>query len=387
MKRFVKVLMGALLSLACLFAVVGCGGKDGGGNNAAISEEEWSASIVDTGFIVETSGYIAVKADGASYETYQLSGNSAYLEKTYLNGTYEVTKEGGVWQPMQPIDQTAYQYNVQGFKGIIDFVKNNRDAFTYSDSKYTMDLDGETLTAELENIKTVLNKTYIHPVGLQVEAGVKKLSSQDRKYVTITILTEKGGPNNVVITLRNPILQYEMEKKTEQLTNFSIIGGPSRDDIDYIETYFTADGFRIYSPNNPDPLRRDAYLRYDSAEDKYYAYRQDAQGAWYMEESSASIYMNTKNETYAMYLGNILEQGEKLVCDYGINRCYNREVITKTNAMGTWSYFDIEFPISNTFIISSGAKWKMQLKQGQAQSLVYNISLEVGSVTLEYPQV
>ncbi|MBQ8343530.1 MAG: hypothetical protein IJY21_05415 [Clostridia bacterium] len=389
MKRFFKFLTGALLCLTCVFAIAGCGGSGGsGGGNTAITEEEWSSSINDTGFVVETGGYTALRVDENSYETYKVSAGSAYLEKTYLNGVYEAVKEGGEWQPLQPIDQTAYQYNVQGIKGVIDFVKNNRDAFTYSDSKYTMDLESGSLETEIEIIKGVLSAPNFSPIRLEVEKRAFTTKNQEKNYIVITMVSEKGGPTNVVITLQSPILQYEFDvEKKNRLTNFVIKGGPSRDDIDYLEAYFTQDGFRIYSPNNPDPLRRDAYLRYDSAQDKYYTYRQDAQGVWSVEETTRSIYENTKNETFNLYLGNFLEQSEYLVCDYNSGRCYNREIITKTNAMGTWSYFNIEIVISNTFSLGNGATWNMQLTQGQAQSLVYNIALEVGSVVLTYPQV
>ncbi len=389
MKKFVRFFIGTILCLTAVLAV-GCGGKDsGGGNgNTAISRDEWSSSITDTGFVVEVGGYTAMKIDQNDYETYALSGNTAYVDRAYLGGTYEVAKEGGEWQQiMQPIDQTTYQYNVSGLKGIIKYVQTNYSAFTYDGAVYTMALEGDILSTELENIKDVLGKSYLMPIGLQVKKDSFATANQQKNYVSITIVDQTGGLNNVVITLQNPVLQYTLDKAEKNLTNFVIKGGPSRDDIDYLEAYFTQDGFRVYTPNNTDPLRRDAYLRYDATENKYYEYRQDAQGVWYIEETTAVIYENTKNQAYNLYFGNILEQSEKLVCDYDSHRCYNREVITNTSAMGTWSYFNFEMPISNTFALNGSAKWKMQLKQGQAQSLVYDITLDIGGVTLEYPQV
>ena len=193
MKRFFKFLTGALLCLTCVFAIAGCGGSGGsGGGNTAITEEEWSSSINDTGFVVETGGYTALRVDENSYETYKVSAGSAYLEKTYLNGVYEAVKEGGEWQPLQPIDQTAYQYNVQGIKGVIDFVKNNRDAFTYSDSKYTMDLESGSLETEIENIKGVLSAPNFSPIRLEVEKRAFTTKNQEKNYIVITMVSEKG---------------------------------------------------------------------------------------------------------------------------------------------------------------------------------------------------
>ena len=391
MKRFLSFLIVASLLFTCVFAITGCsGGGDDQGNipDPTISEEAWG-SINDQGFIVETLGCVVFKLDGTSYETYSISGEYSYVDKSYLSGLYEIAKEGGVWQPLKQIDQSVNQNNLFGLKAIIEFVKTNRESFTFENNKYTMAIEGETLASEIENVKSVVKRSNFIPTAIQVEKETffVKALNQDKSIIKIVLVGEKGGLDNIEILLNTPILQYDLDKKLESLTNFYIKGGPSLDDVDYVETYFTQDGFRVYSPNNPDPLRRDAYLRYDATENKYYEYRQNAQGNWYVEETTASIYNNTKESTFDMYMGNFLKQSESFVCDYAnSSRCYSKETISHTNAQGTWSYFNISIVTGNVFNLHT-ATWNMQLKVGEAQSLVYNISFCSGSVVLEYPQV
>ena len=220
---------------------------------------------------------------------------------------------------------------------------------------------------------------------------VEKYQLNNKNYIKITIVSEKNGLDNIIINLQSSVLQYTMDKSLESLNSFVIKGGPSTTDIDYLEAYFTKDGFRVYNPNNPDPTRRDGYFKHDTTEDKYYAYRQDANGVWSVQETSYLNFESARSATFDLYFGNILEQSSLLYCDFNSARCYNSQTIVKQMAMSgvpsEINYFNVNIVISNVFTLSAGATWDMQIKQGQAQSLVYHIALETTPLTLEYPQV
>ncbi len=389
MKKLLSIFITFALCLTFVFAFTGCGGNNDGGKNT-ISAQEWSSLINDSGFTVETGGYVKLKLAENSYEKYSVSGGTVLPAKVYLNGAYEVQREGGKWQQMQPINQTVYQQNIQGIKGIIEYVKENPNAFKFGNSKYTMALTGDVLQTELTNVANVFNVVKSSLTSLQVEKKVHKTQSFDKSYVVITLVSENGANDSLVITLRTPVLQYDLEKEISRLTNFSIKGGPSYQDVDYVELYFVQDGFRIYAPNDLEPTERDMYLKYDSSADKYYQYKQTPQGVWTREDISYLEYETAKNNAFSLYLGNFLEQSEYLVCWFDNARCCSDGVIKKEMAMGEWSYFNVSITVANSFSLSSGARWNMQLKvrETEAQSLVYNMELQsVGSVVLNYPEI
>ena len=302
MKRILKLLCLAVLVLSMLSSVACFGGEDG---DTTITETEW-AQISDTNFTVETLGHVAINANANSYEKYRLQGSTNVLENAYLNGAYKLNKEGGKWGQMQPVDQNEFNYNVVGFKGVIDYVKNNPADFAYKNGKYsaTLDNNNDELRKNILLCFQVLGRENASFQSLEVE----KFQLNNKNYIKITIVSEKNGLDNVIINLQSSVLQYTMDKSLESLNSFVIKGGPSTTDIDYLEAYFTKDGFRVYNPNNPDPTRRDGYFKHDTTEDKYYAYRQDANGVWSVQETSYLNFESARSATFDLYFGNILEQ-------------------------------------------------------------------------------
>lgn len=295
---------------------------------------------------------------------------------------------------MQVASETEYNTNISGALNIVNYAKGNMSAFTLnSDKKYTASAAIDSLNSDISNLTSILNISSFNAENLTVYKKTETVAGKNYSYVLLDLTGKTTDNTDICITFSfdTAVSQFWLRKDFEQLTNFSIIGGPSTTDVDYSEIYFTNNGFRINYPNRTNKTQRDVYYERDTQTSDYFVYRQDESGIWSKSTITQIEYENVYNLTYGLYLGNILNNSSCLKyakASHSQNSKANyseNKAIAYENAQGTWWYYDVNFVFGGANF--ENASWKMKMTQGEASTAVYSMQLNTQNVTITFPQI
>lgn len=402
--KVLKGIMTAFVFVPFMFSMASCdnNGNNNGNSSAAsdgtISETEWQNVVCEKNFTVSLNDYSMRCETDNFYEIYSGKKDNS-LETVYLKaGYYKVVNNGDKWwNKMQVSSKDEYESNITGALNIVNYVKSNKAIFTTnkkeSETEYVAQIP-DNLKEDIKNLANILHvsnsETFLS--SIETMKVYKKTETVIGKLYTNTYLEfETGNNENLTFTFDNAVSQFWIKKELDGLKKFTIIGGPSETDVDYSELYFIENGFRVYFPNRTDATQRDVYYQYDEESDTYYVYRQDENGAWSKNSVNKINYDNVRDQTFALYFGNILSNSSSLKYSRELHSTSRRDdyteskAISNENAQGTWWYYDINIDSNNTRVES--ATYKMKFTNGETSTEEYNMNLSIGNISLSYPEV
>lgn len=386
-----KKLLLALTVIACILCcVIGLSACNDGGNETpnpyAISKTEWESTITPTTFEAkDNNGNKTVYSNGYSYMCY---GND-YGEKagTYIkqtNGNETIYKKYDVENNLLTSSAEEFNENIEDFVSLINYIRNNYELFTLeeneTDGKYVISF-GSKYTCNLETLKNECSAAQsLNITDLYLQRHM--ISSQNETDKLVRIHYQANGIDSS-ISFVPLVLTNVFKNAFDTLTNYTLKAGPSATDPDYAEYYLTENGFRMYTPNNADPNRRDGYYKYNSDTDNYTQYTKQADGSYITAQVSQNALDAVIAGVHDIYMYFETQKDSFYKTADGMKN--NRE-ITKTVGQRVHHYFDIDIKMDENGAVVS-ATWKYQMTQGEQQTQIYNMELTAGNTVIDFPNV
>lgn len=408
-KKFLLALVAVLCAFCCAFGFAACDdnpppdGPGEGSDEKAIKKTEWESAISAQAFAVsldseqnstaQVDDLINLSYWGYGYKTEFMgkkSGehwavsekNAVWVKRT--NGAtvnYFTFNEKAYYSDdnfeMTPSTEQAYNQTVSPYIQLLEYVKNNYDKFARDEKSgglaYVYTCDVATLKSEC-TAAAQLNLT-----GVRV---AKQMSVDNDTWGDVQISLDEGNLTYGV-TFKLFAIGFVKDTAFGSLTNCTLKAGPSATDPDYAEYYLNENGFRMYTPNNADPKRRDGYYKYNAATDNYTHYTKQSDGSFLTETATKADFQAVLNgmiDTY-VYFAKATNASAYVTSD-GLK--YNE--VTKTVGQRVYRYFDIEIKLDANGAITS-ATWKFQMTQGEQQTAVYTMELTAGNTVINFPNV
>lgn len=388
MKKFLSLVLAFCMLISCASVLSACGGSDNENPHGSVSKREWEKAYDSSEFSIEATESYLLQSGDVSSLSYKANGGNEEVRVCYVDQQHGV--EGGqslrvVWyikeveenqvtyvkrfgtgnnETITPISEEDYNDVATKYVELVNYVRNNYDAFTLKEgsSAYVCDMD------KMEEQTSLVSK-----IGMtSMYVGRFQNTVQDHH---MKILFSLDGNVGYRINFIDSIV-----KDIENLTNYTIKGGPSSSDPDYCEYYVTENGFRVYTPNISDVTKNDGYFGYDAEKEKYMEYRKNENGVWTKSEMVGD-YNAILNEIIDIYFPFADYYYAIKSTENGYEQC--REITKKTSTY-TYNYYDVKIDLDENGNVKSAA-WKMKLTLGQAESLEYKMTLVAGNAVINYP--
>lgn len=401
-KKLLLALVAALFALCSSFGLAACNDPPPNSepDERAITKSEWESAINAQAFAVSLA---TEQLDTAQVGDLSLLNCWGYGYKTEFMGEksgehWAVSDKNAVWVKrtegatvnyftfnekdyyfdefqMTPTTEQAYNEILSPYIQLLEYVKNNYDKFPRDEQSgglaYVYTCNVATLKAECA-AATQLNVTNLR---------VSKQMSVDNDTWGDVQLSLEAGNLTYGVTFKPAAIGFVKDTAFNSLTNCTLKAGPSATDPDYAEYYLNESGFRMYTPNNADPNRRDGYYKYNAATDDYTHYTKQTDGLFVTEIVSKSALQTVLDgviDTY-MYFAKANNASAYATAD-GLKF----KDITKTVGQREHRYFDIEIKLDANGAITS-ATWKYQMTQGEQQTQVYLVELTAGNTVINFP--
>ena len=394
--KLLSIILALFMIIPCAFALTACGetSKEEWEKDA-ISESFWKSSISTNTFYVE-NGEATKGSNENTYILHYINGYYYVRGSNYENKfkkvvedsitTYQKVTEGMNGYEGQTITETAYNENLSNYYSLLDYIKNNQAKFTfYEDNgsgRYKLNISGSEIETLAKSIRT--------------QTG---LTAFNMDYIVVGIYAYDGfaisfwnndGQHVLVLKFPNSTFSYYLYDMVQSMGSYTIKGGPSATDVNYVEIKVTEEGFYRVSPNQDQNVAGRAICgKYISSGDnagKYQVWSSNGT-AWTTDVVTADYYIDTfYKPLVSCFTGNIFTTGEYMINYLGdlyrtmpCSQSVNRYVYNYSNVM-----IDIN---QNNQIVK--ATWNLQIHDNaqNLDSAVYSMTLIVEDVTIEYPQV
>lgn len=407
-KKITLTILALVCALCCAFGLAACGDNPppeepgNGSDKRAITKTEWEGSVNSKAFSVSLVGEQmndAQKDDllelgfwGNSYFTefmgeksgqgWATSDKNAVWVKSADGATvnYFTFNEKAYYSDdnfqMTPTTEQAYNEAVSPYIQLLDYVHNNYDKFSCDKEagpSYVYSHDVATIKSEC---------AAATQLGLTDLSVAKQMSVTGDTWGDVQI-TLAVGNLSYKVTFKPVVRDYAKDMAFAKLTNCTLKAGPSATDPDYAEYYLNENGFRMYTPNNADPNRRDGYYKYNAATDNYTQYVKQSDGSFVTATVSKSALQTVLDGVIDSYMYFVKASNATV---YATTEGWKYKDVTKTVGQREHRYFDIEIKLDANGAITS-ATWKYQMTQGEQSTQVYNMELTAGNTTIEFPMV
>jgi len=392
-KKITLILLALVCALCCAFGLAACGGgnENETTNPYKITQTEWESTVTSKVFRIarqfsstdelNTDGLLNLIYNGWAYDlSYNNSNQTTYVirtngnDKTYIK--YDHKSETST-----AVTESDYNQNVSAFISLIDWAQVNYDKFELEpderDGKYLIDY-GKKYTCNLEELKTAAPDV----TSLNLSEVYMTRLTDGQNYNEINLIF-KTGSAKYCIDFKPYVLEYVFDNAFDTLTNYTLKAGPSATDPDYAEYYLTADGFRMYTPNNANPNRRDGYYKYNSETDNYTQYTKQADNSYVTATVSKNALQTVIDGVHDIYMYFETQQDSFYKTADGMK---NKKEITKTVGQREHHYFDIDIKMDENGVIKS-ATWKYQMTQGEQQTQIYIMELTAGNTVIDFPNI
>lgn len=355
-----------------------------------INEQDWKKSVTTDYFTVynedfsnRLGNYALVYSNNVYYlRTLNNEVDGIYVKQTEDNSATYLKVDNSNHQQSISITENDYNQNLQGYINVLNFIKNNRSKFTQDGLMYRYDLTGEE--QELISIKNKIGLQTIHfgYVGLtdgsgrfQIQASLNCGDAWLAVYFNTYVLNSRLG-----ITLK-----YIYDNAFD-FNNFTITGGPSVTDVDYCEIKFTESGIYAHYPNKgTNQSDKERYVK-DNDDNTYTVYVPNNSNGWNTSIINTYEFNEMRKQIIGIYIGEINSKASEFVFEG--NKIVSKTGYTFEMGKNTFSYYDIEILLNeNSEMLSMTWKMKIHDKSINADSLEYNLTLTVGNVTIEFPNV
>lgn len=426
-KKILTFILLTCMIVPCMVSQTACFDDSGSGSDefsgAEILQSEWEKSITPDEFEIRGDVYVNHELEGEEYrdELRKLYKQLKFLTLSYTKDSYSIvykdterddnndvncdfTKRtvgetteyiktehrvsrywyghlkyneyNGFKTVESKIDKATYDGNVENYVALINYVKNNYGKFTY---------------VEEQSERRGLYSVYKPNAEVLAESSVKELG------ITSLEVERDSGVSITFSCDNKDNLSYRIEfgkknlfaKAISNLENYTVKGGPSETDIDYAEYTFNKNGFRLYTPNNTDETRKEAFFMVDNDTQNYIYFSKNSAGEWQQTESSKETYENTVNTTRNLYIPYNFEPSYEGSYDssYGLTKDGYKPRGWRTGTINEntqISYKDIVFTADENGNITGGS-WKFTITQGDVKSAEYKIQLIVNDEEIVYP--
>ena len=390
-KKLLLIVLAFVCALTCALSLAACNNDDDNKNNNpyAITQTEWGNQITSNAFIIVSNSenlngndLMQLTYNGNAYQC--LTRDTVFSAPLYVkekNGNdytylkYETQKSDDRQEIETTITAEEYSSNVSAYIELIDYVNKNYSAFTFYDtakdhtdgySHYFCDID------DMESKTTKVKDLNITDIAIRKDFG---LSDTDNIIIEFTV----GERIDYNIRFKSPVLLFD--KAFDTLTNYTLKGGPSTTDADYAEYYFNESGFRMYTPNNPEPTRRDGYYKYNPEIDNYTQYIRQADGSYVTAQVSKNALQTVIDGVHDTYMYFETQRNSFYKTADGMK---NSKEITKTVGQRVHHFYDIDIKTDENGKITS-ITWKYKITQGEQSTQEYNMELTAGNTTIEFP--
>lgn len=356
-----------------------------------INEQDWKKSVTTDYFTVynedfsnRLGNYALVYSNNVYYlSTFNKEIDGIYVKETNGANINCFKVDNTDYQQTTTISENDYNCNVQGYINVLSFIKNNRSKFTQDGLMYRYDLNGSEQELIAIKDKIGLQTIRFGYVGLtdgsgrfQIQASLNCGDAWLAIYFNTHVLNSRHG-----VTLK-----YVFDKTMLGFSNFTLTGGPSVTDVDYCEMKVTESGFYAHYPNKgTNQSDKERYVK-DNDDNTYTVYVPNNSNGWNTSIINTYEFNEMRKQIIGIYIGEINSKVSEFAFEG--NKIVSKTGYTFEMGKNTFSYYDIEILLNeNSEMLSMTWKMKIHDKSINADSLEYNLTLTVGNVTIEFPNV